>query len=95
MKYKEPHDNPKYAWMKPPEHIIIDRQEHLDGIWWHLGNMYWCPEYKPFYDWLVNKRIEEITDFPHHWFRFIDETHEKEFLDKWKDYIKLDTNNID
>lgn len=75
------------------EPIIIDRLlDYKDGqTWYHLGNMYWSPEYKEFYKWfntLNPKCVENETDFPHDYFRFRTDVHEEEFLHRWGHRVK-------
>lgn len=69
----------------------IDIMEEPEG-WYHLGNMYWCPEYHEFYQWLqqfkLNVDYDDHTDFPHHYFSIVSPTMKQEFDQKWSQYIQ-------
>ena len=79
------------------ETLIIDQYlPNKEGqVWYHLGNMYWIPEYKEFWNWTstIQGMIHE-DDFPHSYFRFINEESEKLFKEKWGEFVILD-NRVD
>jgi len=77
-----------------PKHIIIDKypQDNSGKVWYHLGNMYWCPEYSTFGKWMsenTNKDTVKIEyDFPHADWYFTNPATEVLFLKTWKEFIQ-------
>lgn len=78
----------------PQKTIIVRYPTNRKGeTWFHLGNMYWCSDYKDICMSVDFKKVRDVADFPHWYFMFLRPEWEQEFVEKWKDNIEDDDND--